>query len=77
MQPWFSANYLQITLGRPVDGGGITAGSTVEIRLNDTGLFQLVGLVEQMHTQAVQKMRTEREYNTLRGSMLPLLDPPC
>jgi len=65
VQPWFSANYLQITLGRPVDGGGITAGSTVEIRLNDTGLFQLVGLVEQMHAQAIQRMRTETEYNTL------------
>ncbi len=75
MQPWFSANYLEITLGRPVDGGGIAAGSTVEIRLNGGGLFQLVGLVEQMHTQAMERMRAEREHNTLRGFLFLPVEP--
>ncbi|KAF8324552.1 uncharacterized protein EI90DRAFT_2895810, partial [Cantharellus anzutake] len=53
LQPWFSANYLNLTLGRPVEGGGITSGSTIEVRLNDRGLFQFVEIVERMRAQAV------------------------
>ncbi|KAH8118794.1 hypothetical protein DFH11DRAFT_701018 [Phellopilus nigrolimitatus] len=70
-QPLFGSNYLAFTI-KPSPDGGLTIGTTVEIRLKDRGLFQFVSLLEKSRERAIyMKRQVASEVDTL-----PLYDSP-
>lgn len=64
-QPWFNANFLSL-LVQPVEAGGLTGQTGVEIRFNDQGLFPFVEMVNKLRAGAIAQWRQAREANTLR-----------
>lgn len=67
VQPYFAANHLALTV-QPVEGGGFetTAPVKLQIRLNSTGLYEFVGLVDRLRKTAIEERKRVREANTLR-----------
>lgn len=67
-QPYFGANYLVLDV-RPSTGGGLTDGTSIEIRFFDRGLFEFVSVLEKtrerviyMRRQAMEDDENLREY---------------
>ncbi|KAG8905265.1 hypothetical protein FRB99_000334 [Tulasnella sp. 403] len=69
-QPFFSANYLNMAI-YPTPDGGLTAGTMVELRFPDRGMFSWVELLTRTREQALIKRRDEQ-----LGDPLPLYVPP-
>lgn len=65
VQPYFSANYLSLGI-QPIEGGGLGARTTVQIRFSNSGIFEFVGLVDRLRKYAIEERRQVREANTLR-----------
>ncbi|KAG8959527.1 hypothetical protein FRC03_007868 [Tulasnella sp. 419] len=70
VQPFFSANYLSLQV-HPTPQGGLSNGTTVEIRFKDRGMFQWVSMLDATRSQALLQKREER-----LGEPLPLYEPP-
>jgi hypothetical protein len=51
-QPIFGANYLVIGV-KPTPEGGLTDGSTLEIRFVDTGMFRFVSILDKTRERAI------------------------
>ena len=67
-QPYFGANYLVLDI-KPSLGGGLTEGTSIEIRFYDRGLFEFVSVLEKtrervvyMRRQAMEEDENLREY---------------
>ncbi|CAE6463015.1 unnamed protein product [Rhizoctonia solani] len=70
VQPYFAANYLAMDV-RPAEGGGLTLGTKVEVRLTDRGMFEFINMVEGMRSSAIERAREAR-----LGEPLPVYDLP-
>ncbi|KAJ1299431.1 hypothetical protein OPQ81_003797 [Rhizoctonia solani] len=70
IQPYFAANYLAMDV-RPAEGGGLSLGTKVEVRLMDRGMFEFISTVEGMRSQAIERARQAR-----LGEPLPLYNQP-
>lgn len=69
----FGANYLSFGI-RPSPDGGLTQGTTAELRLKDRGLFQFVSLLEKSRERAIyMKRQAESDEDTLREFLIPLV----
>ncbi|KAI0337902.1 hypothetical protein BDW22DRAFT_1363472 [Trametopsis cervina] len=55
-QPFFGQNFLVLEI-KPVAEGGLTNGTKAEIRLNDKGLFEFVGVLEKTRERAIYMKR--------------------
>lgn len=51
-QPVFGANYLVIGV-KPTPEGGLADGTTLEIRIVDTGMFRFVSILEKTREKAI------------------------
>ncbi|KAG9037688.1 hypothetical protein FRB95_004534 [Tulasnella sp. JGI-2019a] len=69
-QPYFSANYLNMSV-YPAPEGGLTPGTTVEVRFPDRGMFAWVEQMMNARNQAIAMRAQERE-----GEALPVYVPP-
>lgn len=59
-QPYFGANYLVLVI-RPSLGGGLTDGTSIEIRFYDRGLFEFVSVLEKTRERVVYMRRQAME----------------
>ena len=57
-QPYFGSNLIALDI-KPAPGGGLTEGTTAELRLKDKGLFELSGALEKSREMALYKKRDE------------------
>lgn len=55
-QPYFGSNYLEVDI-RPSRDGGLSDGTTAEIRFKDKGLFEFVSALEKTRERAVYMKR--------------------
>ncbi|KAN0097588.1 hypothetical protein V8E55_002034 [Tylopilus felleus] len=55
-QPIFGANYLAIGV-KPTPEGGLTVGTTLEIRFVDMGIFRFVSILEKTRERAIYMKR--------------------
>ncbi|KAG2156351.1 hypothetical protein DEU56DRAFT_766674 [Suillus clintonianus] len=55
-QPYFGANYVVLDI-RPSPDGGLTDGTSVEIRFYDRGLFEFVSVLEKTRERVVYMKR--------------------
>ncbi|KAL0949210.1 hypothetical protein HGRIS_009288 [Hohenbuehelia grisea] len=55
-QPTFSSNYLAFEI-KPSPDGGLTQGTTVEVRFKDRAMFEFVSLVEKTRERAIYMKR--------------------
>ncbi|KDQ15347.1 hypothetical protein BOTBODRAFT_78212, partial [Botryobasidium botryosum FD-172 SS1] len=56
VQPYFSGNYLCLSILPSVEGG-LTPGTKAEIRFTDRGIFEFVQLLERTREIAIRKRR--------------------
>ncbi|KIJ69907.1 hypothetical protein HYDPIDRAFT_78615 [Hydnomerulius pinastri MD-312] len=59
-QPIFGANYLVLSI-KPTPEGGLTEGTTLEIRFLNTGMFRFVGTLEKTREKAIYMRRRSME----------------
>ncbi|KAJ7229106.1 hypothetical protein GGX14DRAFT_416711 [Mycena pura] len=59
-QPTFGANYLAFDI-KPSADGGLTSGTTAEVRFKDTPMFQFVAILEKTRERAIYMKRQEAE----------------
>jgi hypothetical protein len=59
-QPVFGANYLALTI-KPTADGGLTEGTTLEIRFLDTGMFKFVSVLAKTREKAIFMRRRSIE----------------
>lgn len=59
-QPIFGANYLVIGV-KPTPEGGLTNGTTLEIRFANTGMFRFVSILEKTREKAIYMKRQSVE----------------
>jgi WW domain-binding protein 2 len=71
VQPTFSANYLAIDI-KPSPGGGLSEGTTAEIRLKDQGMFGFVSTLDKMRERALFMKRESALEDQLRKDILSL-----
>lgn len=66
-QPLFGANYLILEI-KPSADGGLTNGTTAEIRLKDKGILEFVGLLQKTreHASYMKRQRAEEDEEGLR-----------
>lgn len=69
-QPYLGSNYVSIDI-RPSPDGGLTSGTTSEIRLKNQGIFQLVSLLEKTRERAVYMRRQLREEEETLRTLTP------
>jgi len=55
-QPTFGANYLAFEI-KPSSGGGLTDGTSVELRFKNQAMFQFVALLEKTRERAIYMKR--------------------
>ncbi|KAL4081512.1 hypothetical protein V8B97DRAFT_45447 [Scleroderma yunnanense] len=73
-QPFFSSNYLVLSV-KPSLGGGLTHGTSLEVRTLKTGLFSFVSILEKTRERAgYMKRHSMDDEENLRASLyLPSL----
>ncbi|KAF9226742.1 hypothetical protein BS17DRAFT_776059, partial [Gyrodon lividus] len=84
-QPIFGANYLALVI-KPTTDGGLTEGTTLEIRFLKIGMFQFVNMLEKTRLKAIfmKRLSMEDEENlpeysspsTSAGGPAPYADLP-
>jgi len=72
VQPYFSGNYLSLSILPSVEGG-LTPGTKAEVRFKDRGIFQFVQLLERTREIAIRKRRVEMQ---AESENLPLYEAP-
>lgn len=60
VQPYFSSNYLSLSVLPTIDGG-LLPGTKVEIRFKDEGMFSFVQLLERTREAEIRRRRAEIE----------------
>jgi hypothetical protein len=71
------ANYLAFSI-KATPGGGLTEGTTAEIRLNDRAMFQFVSLLEKARERAIfMKRQSVDEEDSLRMCLVLYLHWSC
>ncbi|OSX59505.1 hypothetical protein POSPLADRAFT_1150989 [Postia placenta MAD-698-R-SB12] len=71
-QPYFGSNYLEVDI-RPSRDGGLSDGTTAEIRFKDKGLFEFVSALEKTRERAVYMKRQSADDE---DEGLPSYSPP-
>jgi len=66
-QPLLGSNYLEIDIA-PTGGGGLTKGTTAEVRLRDQGLFGFASALDKSRERAAEASRNQVE----EGEGLPM-----
>ncbi|KAJ7087276.1 hypothetical protein B0H15DRAFT_843345 [Mycena belliarum] len=59
-QPTFGSNYFTFEI-KPAPDGGLTVGSTAEVRFKDGPMFEFVGILEKTRERAIFMKRQETE----------------
>ncbi|KAJ7667570.1 hypothetical protein DFH06DRAFT_1182892 [Mycena polygramma] len=59
-QPTFGANYFTFDI-KPATDGGLTSGTTAEVRFKDQPMFQFVAILEKTRERAIYMKRQEAE----------------
>lgn len=59
-QPTFGANYFTFDI-KPMPDGGLTSGTTAEVRFKDQAMFQFVAILEKTRERAIYMKRQEVE----------------
>jgi len=59
-QPTFGANYLTFEI-KPTAGGGLSDGTSVEVRFKDRAMFEFVSLLEKARERAIYMARQLRD----------------
>lgn len=65
-QPTFGANYLTFQVKPSVDGG-LTDGTTVEVRFKERAMFEFVSLLEKSRERAIYMKRQIQEDESEEG----------
>ncbi|CAK5262626.1 unnamed protein product, partial [Mycena citricolor] len=60
-QPTFGSNYLTFEI-KPAAEGGLTSGTTAELRFKDTPMFSFVATLEKTRERAIYMKRQETEH---------------
>lgn len=65
VQPYFAANYLSMDI-RPAPDGGLSLGTTAQVRLIERGMFEFIKSVEGVRNSAIERAREARMGEPLR-----------
>ncbi|KIK64733.1 hypothetical protein GYMLUDRAFT_240694 [Collybiopsis luxurians FD-317 M1] len=69
-QPTFGANYLTFDI-KPSSGGGLTDGTSVELRFKNQAMFQFVALLEKTRERAIYMRRQAAQEDDLPSYTSP------